>query len=195
MGKHGSGATQGDAFASKAKLLNIGRPPVRERVQQINFFNMASGGHNAKSSKDHLAKGNFRPSRHADRAEDKVKILKEVPKAPAYFDLKHRKKWQEVCEKIYDLDVLTDNDLDSLETYVKYWFIGKAAWDDIQANGITVVNEKGAVSRNPSILTMNEATQITERIADKFAGNPRSRMVIKTGKQEIKADDPLEFLN
>lgn len=155
---------------------------------------MARGGHNAKPAKEHEAKGNFRPGRHANRAEERVKVLKEIPNAPSYFDAKHRKKWAEVCQRIYDIDSLTENDLDSLETYVKFWFIGKAAWDDIQANGLTMINDKGAVSRNPSILTMNEAHQITERIADKFGGNPRSRMVIKTTKQDVKAEDPLSFL-
>ncbi len=29
---------------------------------------------------------------------------------------------------------------------------------------------------------------------DKFGGNPRSRMVIKTTKQDVKVEDPLSFL-
>lgn len=156
---------------------------------------MARGGHNAKSVSDHIKNGTHKPNRHANRAEEKVKTLKEVPKAPGYFDAKHRKKWAEVCERVYDIDSLTENDLDSLEVYVKYWFIGKDAWDDIQAKGLTFINEKGAIVRNPSILTMNEAATITERISDKFGGNPRSRMVIKTAPQDAKKVDPLDFLN
>ena len=157
-----------------------------------------------KSIKEHKEKGNYRPSRHANRAEEKVKTLKEIPEPPSYFDSKHRKKWAEVCGRVYDIDSLTDNDLDSLETYVKYWFIGKAAWEDIQKNGMTIeickeskdgVVYVASVTRNPSILTMNEAATITERISDKFGGNPRSRMVIKTTPQDAKKVDPLDFLN
>lgn len=148
-----------------------------------------------KSKKELQESGTFRSDRHEGRLEDKVKLLEIIPKPPASFDKRHRDKWADVCKNVFDLGVLTENDLDSIEVYVKYWFIAKDAWDDIKASGYNIPTEKGGLQRNPSIITMNEATKITQQIADKFAGNPRSRMVIKTSKQESKEEDPLDNLN
>lgn len=148
-----------------------------------------------KSTKELMESGTFRGDRHEGRLGDKVKLLQIIPKPPSYFDKRHKDKWSDVCKKVFELGVLTENDLDSLETYVKYWFISKDAWEDIKANGYNMPTEKGGVQRNPSIITMNEATKITQQIADKFAGNPRSRMVIKTGKQDAEKEDPLDNLN
>jgi P27 family predicted phage terminase small subunit len=150
---------------------------------------------NPPKSTDKLKQdGTFRADRHGGRIEEKVRLLEMIPEAPSGFDKRHRNKWSEVCQKVYDLGVLCENDLDSLETYVKYWFIGKDAYAEIQKNGLTIITEK-SVSRNPAILTMNEATKICQQISDKFAGNPRSRMVIKTGKQDAGKEDPLDNLN
>lgn len=157
-----------------------------------------------KSTEELRNQGTYRPDRHAGRLEEAVKILETIPDAPKGFDKKHRDKWAEVCQKVYDLGVLTENDLDSLETYVKYWFISKEAYAEIKKNGLTIeVSKEGkdgkkivlSIIRNPAILTMNEATKICQQISDKFAGNPRSRMVIKTGKQDAKKEDPLDNLN
>ena len=149
----------------------------------------------AKSSEELQKDGTFRADRHENRLEDKVKILETIPDPPAHFDLKHRKKWAEVCRKVFDLGVLTENDLDSLETYVTYWFIQKDAADDVKKRGQNLVNEKGNEYRNPSLLTMSDATKILQQIAHKFAGNPQARMTIKTMKQDTKKADPLDALN
>ena len=135
--------------------------------------------------------GTYRKDRHEGRLEEAVLLLDEVPPPPKHFDKKHREKWSELCVKVYELGVLSESDLDSIEAYVQWWFIGRDAWEDIQKNGYTITNDKGSIQRNPSIITMNEATKICQNIADKFAGSPRARMVIKTGKQDASKIDPL----
>lgn len=155
---------------------------------------MGSGGQNVKSTAEHKAKGNFRPSRHANRAEHAAKVVETIPKPPDNFDKRHKDKWSEVCGRVFDLGALTESDLDALALYVKQWFVASDAWDDIQSGGITLTSDKGHVYANPAVKIYNEASEKVLKIGDKFGFTPKSRMGLKV---EPKApEDPMAaFLN
>lgn len=150
---------------------------------------MGSGGQNIKSIKDHKSKGNYRPSRHANRAEGVVKIVETIPKPPDKFDKRHRDKWVDVCTKVYEIGALTESDIDALKLYVEQWFIAVDSWAEISAGGITLINDKGTIYANPAIKVYNEASEKVLRIGDKFGFTPKSRMSIKV--EPKTPEDPL----
>lgn len=155
---------------------------------------MGRGGSNVKSVAEHKEKGNYRPSRHENRAENQVKLVSHIPEPPSKYDKKHRQKWDEVCKNLYELGALSTADLDAVAKYVEAWFLSESAWDEIQAGGITVTTDKGARMKNPAINAYNEAAAILIRLGDKFGFSPKSRMGLKT--EPRKPEDPLEaFLN
>ena len=151
---------------------------------------MASGGHNVKSKKHHEAMGNARPSRHNDRVENNVKVLDSIPKAPEYFDKRHRDKWESTCKKVFRMGILAEADLDLLEVYVLHWFIHQDAAKDIILNK----SKDSEGKKNPSVLIAQDSARMINQIGDKFGMNSRARMGIKVDPQ--KPEDPFaKFLN
>jgi P27 family predicted phage terminase small subunit len=148
-----------------------------------------------KATKDHKDKGNYRPSRHANRLEGVASVVKSAPNPPGYFDKRHRELWQTVCKYVFDLGVLAEADTQLIEVYVKHFILWKDAMEDVSTNGfmITVETSKGVAQvRNPAIAVMNESARLINQIADKFGFSPRARMGIKTEPKE--EEDPLAEL-
>lgn len=144
----------------------------------------------AVATKEHKDKGNFRPSRHKERVENKVKVLESIPEPPEYFDKRHKDKWTTVCKRVSGMGILAEADLDLLEVYVLHWFIHQDAAKDIIKTGSK--DDEG--KKNPSVLIANDSARIINQIGDKFGMSSRARMGIKT--QETKPEDPFaKFLN
>jgi len=151
---------------------------------------MRTGGQNIKSTQEHKEKGNYRPSRHKERVDNKVEVLDSIPKAPEYFDKRHRDKWESTCKKVFKMGILAEADLDLLEVYVLHWFIHQDAAKDIILNK----SKDNEGKKNPSVLIAQDSARMINQIGDKFGMNSRARMGIKT--QETKPEDPFaKFLN
>ena len=158
---------------------------------------MKTGGENIRSVKEHKAKGNYRPSRHAGRLENAIKVVDTPPDPPAHFDERHRNLWVKCCQDVYNLGVLVEPDIHLIEMFVTNWFLWQDAAKDLIENGYTVTVEAGEYTKqvpNPAIRIMSDTSKLVNQIADKFGFSPRARMGIKT--QEQTPQDPLEkFLN
>lgn len=155
---------------------------------------MATGGQNIKSVKDHKEKGNYRPSRHANRAEGKVKLMRTPPKPPAYLDKKHSELWSKVCRQAFELGVLAESDLHLIETFVVNWFIWIDACATIRKEGFIDLAANGSKVKHPAVNVMNDAQKVINAIADRFGFNPKARMGIKVDPQEDE-DTGSQFLN
>ncbi len=151
---------------------------------------MRTGGQNIKSTQEHKEKGNYRPSRHKERVDNKVEVLDSIPKAPEYFDKRHRDKWESTCKKVFKMGILAEADLDLLEVYVLHWFIHQDAAKDIILNK----SKDNEGKKNPSVLIAQDSARMINQIGDKFGMNSRARMGIKVEPQ--KPEDPFaKFLN
>ncbi len=158
---------------------------------------MKTGGENIKSAKEHKAKGNYRPSRHAGRLENAVKVVASPPKPPKHFDKRHKDLWETCCQDVFNLGVLVEPDVHLIEMFVSNWFLWQDAIKSVQDEGYTITVEAGEFMRqipNPAIRIMTESSKVCNQIADKFGFSPRARMGIKT--QERPPEDPFAaFLN
>ena len=156
---------------------------------------MRTGGQNIKSVSEHKKDGTYRADRHGSRVENVVDKMEYKPKPPDNFDKRHCEKWDEVCARVSDANLLTSHDLDFLEIYVKNWFISKDAWAAVVKHGQIIKGERGPV-KNPAISIMNEADKIITNIGNLFAGSPRSRQSLSvTPKEEKKADPFTVFMS
>lgn len=151
----------------------------------------------AKPIKEHKDKGNYRPSRHDNRIDGKLKVLGAIPKPPEHYDKRHANLWQTCCKELFELGVLANPDVRMIEMYVSHFFLWQDAIKSVQEEGYSVIEEsngKISTTRNPAISVMNESCKIVNQIADKFGFSPRARMGIKTDPQE--PEDPFaRFLN
>lgn len=147
------------------------------------------GGHNVLSKTDHESKGNFRPSRHANRIESKVKATDSIPECPPNYGKKEKEFWIKTCEGLRTMGILQTIDVDQIELYVTNWFLWKTTSKDLMENGImiTVETEKGVRQiKNPAEVIMRNCERTLIALGDKFGFNPRARMGIKTDPQEEK---------
>ncbi len=158
---------------------------------------MGTGGHNIKAAKEHKAKGNYRPSRHAGRLEQAGKVVDTAPEPPEYFDKRHRDLWATCCKQVFDLGVLVEPDVHLLELFVCSFLLWQDAVKDVHEKGYTVTVEAGDFVKevpNPAIRIMNDNSKLVNQIADKFGMSPRARMGIKT-QEKPPIDSGAQFLN
>ena len=154
---------------------------------------MGSGGHNAKPSSVLKREGTYRKDRHLNRVESVAKLLPTIPEPPGHFDQTHREKWGEVCQKVFNLGILTEQDTDVLELYVCNWVMWEAACAEVKKRGITFT-DGDRIIKNPAFSIMQESGKVIQQLSGLFGFSPRARMGIKTDPQEEK--DPFaSFLN
>lgn len=138
--------------------------------------------------------GTFRSDRHGNRVESISKPMQTLPKAPAYFDKKHKEFWEKTCNGIYEMGVLNQVDIEQIELYVLNWFIWKDASQSLINEGImiSVETEKGIRQiKNPAEIVMRNSERTLMALGDKFGFSPRARMGIKT--EQKKDIDPFEM--
>lgn len=155
------------------------------------------GGQNILSKEDHKAKGNYRPSRHANRVETIAKPLEKLPDPPAHFDKKHKEFWIKTCKGIHEMGVLNQVDVEQIELYVLNWFVWQDASRSLIKDGImiTVETEKGIRQiKNPAEIVMRNSERTLMALGDKFGFSPRARMGIKTEPKKEEDQDPLSFI-
>lgn len=154
---------------------------------------MGSGGHNVKSASQLKKEGTYRKDRHSYRIEGGATVLNSIPDPPAHFDKRHREKWHDVCWKVYNLGILTEQDIDLIEQYVCNWLMWKDAAAEVAKTGITF-SDGDRIIKNPAFSVMQETGKVVSQIGALFGFSPRARMGIKTEPPEEK--DPFaDFIN
>lgn len=152
------------------------------------------GGHNIVPTAEKEKRGTSRKDRDEGRVENTAIPLKSIPKPPANFDEIHRKKWVDICSRVFELGILTAQDYDALASYVKHWVIAETAWKDVLENGQTLWIETANGQKpitNPSLTQFNEAENNMKRLYSEFGLTPRARMGIRTSPSKKDETDPL----
>lgn len=155
------------------------------------------GGHNAKSTKQHIKDGTYQPVRHAGRLS--VPAPDKIPDPPAHFDERHAEKWRSVCQHLLDAEILADQDTDAIEAYVENWFIAADAVQDIRENGATLWAETAQGKKpitNPSFRVYQDCMKVLKSLFDQFGFTPRARMGMKVSPKDAqKPEDPAAKFN
>lgn len=156
---------------------------------------MSSGGHNVKSEKEHKAKGNYRPNRHANRMEGVVKLVATPPKPPSDFDQIHSELWVKTCALLYSHKLLTENDYDIIRLYCETIALRRTALINVAEKGLTYQTDTGHIRQNPNAALILQLTNTLLSITDRFGFNPKSRQALKVGGDHEPEDPLAAFLN
>ena len=146
------------------------------------------GGHNKKTTKQHIADGTLQPVRHANRLE--LPAVSEIPPPPADFDKDHKAKWVEVCTLLHQAEILTKADNDVIRLYVETTLKARQLFKEVRQEG-DIIDGK----RNPKWITYVECVTIQKQLFAEFGYTPRARMSLKVQPQEKKPEDPAAKFN
>ncbi len=150
-------------------------------------------GRPGKSIEQHKLDGTYRPDRHADIVAGIP--LTKVPKMPAQIDRKYRKMWQEMCQQLIDLQVLTVVDLWMLAEYFVFYDMYRNAADNVKEEGhrLTIQGDKGQdrIITNPEVGIMNESWRRCKEILQCFGLSPVDRKKVSIQPTGAAENDPV----
>lgn len=119
--------------------------------------------------------------------------VRDTPPPPSNLRSEGIKKWNEHCERMIFMGILTSHDLDSLACYCSTYDEEKLLMRDIRKNGYTFTNDKGCIVANPCVAQIARIRVLRASYQTKFGMNPSDRQripkdgVTKVGKQEVYA--------
>jgi len=147
---------------------------------------MPRGGQNIKPVEDHIKKGNYRPSRHKERAV--TKVVATIPDAPEHFSAQLSKMWVRVCGWLKDNGVLGEEDFYTVQLYCEAYETKERA--RISMDGKEVVNGK----LNPWFKVQMEANKTLTQLGDRLGFSAKARAGIKVTNKQPDQDDALTAL-
>jgi P27 family predicted phage terminase small subunit len=140
-------------------------------------------GRPSKSEAEHKATGTFRPDRHGSRLKASES---EILKPPAHFNKVQIAKWNEVVNHLRQFDILSDQDADSIATYVESVLIQRDAFLLMQREGF-LDGEK----THPAFRVYRDMEAVIKPLREQFGFTPRARQSIHVKKKEVKKEDPI----
>ena len=148
---------------------------------------MGRGGHNLKGVDEHKTGGTFRPHRHAERVENFVETVDELP-IPKSLDKALHPKFLEVAKLVAALGILTPQDSDALQSYVQATHLKELAFKELQSGLFT------GEGVNPAFRAYIQADSVLKPLRYVLGLNPKARQSLKTKKAIKKEIDPFAAL-
>lgn len=147
------------------------------------------GGHNALSTPELEARGTLRKHRHEGRLIDNAATV-ETLDPPEHLDSAQKAKFQEVCDNLAELGVLTLADRDAITAYIETLTLQNLAWLEVQKNGVLIESE-GKTATNPAMRIYLQCDAVLKPLRERFGFDPRSRQGLKTKKAVKRELDPM----
>lgn len=154
------------------------------------------GGHLIKSVAEKKAAGTSQKCRDEGRLELSAKTVSHLP-PPSHFTKKHVEKWDWLCSRLKEKNILTESDSDTIQVYVENWVLYEECVAEVRANGTTLWVENAAGKKpitNPAYRHMKDCETIMRMIWDHFGMTPRARMGIKATPEKPKTSSILELM-
>ena len=151
------------------------------------------GGHNAKSSAALKASGTIRKDRHANRVENHINPVSELP-APAHYDGEYLEKWNEVVKHLADFKILAAQDFDAICTYVETVIFQRLCLREFQSTMQVTVEQNGRQMQNPAMKSYLQCDAILKPLREKFAFTPKDRQSVHVSKKDEKKADPMKAI-
>lgn len=155
---------------------------------------MKGGDRKSKSAEQLKASGTYRPDRHDSRVENLVEPLDKIPPCPAYYDNRHKDKWDEVCGYLKDFGILAKQDLSAIRQYVETELMLFDSLKELREQGFTVTVEiKGALVTkvNPLLKVYTDCDKTIKPLREQFGFTPKARQSMHTKPAEKKKTDPI----
>ena len=105
-----------------------------------------------------------------------------------------RKYWKRYAPELAKLHVITDSDKAALLQLCRSHVMYDVASLDIKQHGTMLFNDKGTPLRNPSLLTVEKAQDMINKLLNQFGMTPASRHKVSTVAAEDKTQDAFKDL-
>lgn len=124
--------------------------------------------------------------------EPEAKLYKKLPDPPEWLGPYAKKEWNRAGTVLIEMRLFTDADWGAFAAYCQNLEIMILAMQDIDENGMTIVNQRGQ-ARNPSLTAFASASTTMRALAAEFGMTPssRSRMKFAGDDDEDGLDDIL----
>ena len=116
-----------------------------------------------------------------------------IPKPPAHLSDAERVEWRRILRITAPMGVITEAEADILALYVASYAQWVECRREIEAKGILVVSEKGAVMRNPVLKVADDAQRTMLRCMGELGLTPSAR--VRMVAPESAGDAFEKFLN
>lgn len=143
-----------------------------------------------------IKKGYYRPSRHGEISKEKEKLgfLNSVPNAPERLNQHGARYWTEILTELIKIKGLVCiPDLPAYELMAWNYQVIIECREDLDKNGLMVVDNHGNIKQSPFWITLKEAEKIFLNISREFGCTPSARNNINFKSLEEKKDPLLEF--
>ena len=102
-------------------------------------------------------------------------LEKKKWKAPNWINKHGKKLYRELGPKLNEAGMLTELDLPAFEMLCLSYGIAKEAQEQVQQDGLFVINEKGAKVKHPGTTIINQYTQQYRLYLQEFGLSPKAR--------------------
>lgn len=145
-------------------------------------------GRPPKPTNLHVLHGTARKDRHGNRIEPEPEVITEIPEAPESLREPGVKCWDKTAKILLGVKVLTDADLDTLESYCIAYQTMLEANSDLDRDGLTQMNPtSGLLSPHPSVNIMNKAQAELRQTGTLLGLSPSARTRINVPKKDDSA--------
>ena len=121
-----------------------------------------------------------------------VKPSTEKPRVPTGMPYEEAQKlYRKIGETLHSVGLLTKADGPAMTMMTIHYAVAMEAAKDLEENGITTFNERGAKVKNPTATIFNQNSMAFRRYATEFGMTPSSRAGLETpqeGEQMTLAD-------
>lgn len=117
-------------------------------------------------------RGTYRADRHG--AGDDLPALSRVPRPPASLSATARREWRIIGKRLHDAELLTAQDLPSLEAYCVVRARALEAEAVVAMEGRTITTPQG-MKRHPELVTAEKAWDDCRRYEQLFGLSPSAR--------------------
>lgn len=156
-------------------------------------------GRTPLSTEDKKLRGNpGKRALHEDQLP-KSKILFALPDPPPYLGEFGEKEWHRTGPALIQMKMLAESDLPAFQAYCMNIQLMIESMLDIQANGLTIMGQRGRI-KNPAVVSFGQATTAIRGFVSEFGLSPsaRSRIRVPTEDEDVLAalmgeDEPEEF--
>lgn len=112
--------------------------------------------------------------------------LFNLPPAPEYLGEYGTKEWHRTGPALIGMRMLAESDLPAFEAYCMNIELMIQSRLDIEANGLTIVGQRGRI-KNPAVVSFGQATTAIRGFVGEFGLSPsaRSRIRVPTEDEDI----------
>lgn len=127
---------------------------------------------------------NGNPGKRRIKKVPKPPNLEALPEPPEWMGKYGKEYWAEHAGHLFRMGMLTVLDVSEFSRLCSAYHYMREAQDDIDKNGIIMLDEKGKPFRNPATMVQNQMNGIVNSLTCRFGLSPSDRTRIANHSKE-----------